>query len=385
MPNALTENRYKATAALSSLSEQDYINALFPGLAPHGSEVANQRAAMSMTNSQRFANAVNMANQARSGKLDMAVAGASAPLWSILAAEYIDATEPVIFPFDRLTTKVEPEVTPRMRGAQPTIAVKVVTSGGTTVANPSTFGANVGIASSVENVSCSQYHTPGELSTYEIRNFETVRSYVGAMIRSHGEALVSAFASTVAAAAPTASTATGATTAPASGKVGRVVLQSGTTTGPDAISPAVVAKQLSPLFRGNPDLLLLNPEGYAGLIATDKLGFGPAEGQYGVRHIHNCAPWPEMDNGTAFKSFGAVMRRNAVAMAMGTPFVDEYQSVVSFEPLGSIYGVPMWLATWFDPATRTYKFSVDSLVGFKLVNPAGCYLLSEAVAAAPTV
>jgi hypothetical protein len=92
------------------------------------------------------------------------------------------------------------------------------------------------------------------------------------------------------------------------------------------------------------------------------------------------APFPELDNGTGFSSFGALMRRNAVVMASGTPYTAEQQGYVDWQPLGNMDGVDLWLSTWFDYNTRTFKLAVESLVGFQLTNPAGCYLLSSAVA-----
>lgn len=382
-------NTFEVSARTAAMNDEQLKAMYFPGLASAESETGRAHAATSgQSAADRMNAARSMQMQARDGKLSMATAypSANGPLVSLLATEYIDATEPVLAPLADIVTEVHPEVSPTRLGQQPTIGVLVNLGGNTTQVNPTTFGANASGSGTIVNVTCNQLVTETSITSYELRNFGTVQSRIGSAIRAHGEALLGQFAAVVKAAASSTATATGATTAPvasttaAAGKVGRIVLQSGTVTGPESLSPEWIARTASGLFNEGPDLMLLNPLAYGAIIPVNRLGFGEGstipEGTYGVRHIHKVAPLPELDNGSTFASFGAIMRRNAVVMATGTPFTAEQQGWVDWQPLGNMYGVDLWLSTWFDYSTRTFKLAVESLVGFKLANPAGCYVLS---------
>jgi hypothetical protein len=390
-------DKYKIAGTLATMSADQLTSFYFPGLAVAESATAASMAEQRQQSpAERMAAAMSMQADAKAGKLTMATDYPSAikPLVSLLAAEYIDTTEEVLAPLANITTVVAPEVSPSRMGQQPTIGVPVNLGGNTTQVNPSTFGANASGSGWLANVTCNQLVTETQITSVELRNFGTVQDRIGSAVRAHGEAILQQFAAVIAAAAPTATTSAGATTAPVqgsvssgvltAGKVGRIVLQNGTVTGPQALSPEWIARTASGLFRAMPDLLLLNPQAYGAVIPQNKLSFGDPtgipEGTYGIRHIHRVAPFPELDNGTGFTAFGALMRRNAVVMASGTPYTAEQQGYVDWQPLGNMYGVDLWLSTWFDYNTRTFKLAVESLVGFQLTNPAGCYLLSSAVA-----
>lgn len=366
-----------------TMPESQLKAALFPGLEKEGTKAATMYAEQAaMTPAARMNQTSQFLADMRAGrtpdvKMENNIPGSTAPLWSILAAEWIDTTEPVLGALDQISTTVRPEVTPAEPGTMATIGVRVNTEFGQTVESPTEFGTSTGLVGTTVAVNCTHRMTQGILYESDLRNGERVESFVQGLIRSHAEALLTAAFAEVASAASTTATEAGAVTAPASGKVGRIYVQNGTVTGAAAVTPEYVARTLSPIFRDGGDLLLLSPAGLAGLIPTNALSLGYAENTYGIRHIKKVAPFPTADS-DSWSAFGCLMRRNALVMAAGTPYMARAeQGRIAWEPLGRINGVPLWLSTWFDAKHRGYVFAIESLVGFKLANPAGCYVLSE--------
>lgn len=355
--------------------------AWFGGLAQPGTAAADQRAKYledHPTASARMAAAVEVQRQVRAGA-QMALAESTQPLNTIIAAEVITEAEQVLAPLASVSMAVHPEIVPTKRGEQPTIAVEVVKDSATTLENPTTFGENSTLANELVNVKCDTQWTEFSATYQDLRNGGRWRAKLRSMILSHCRTLVNKFGAALAAVAPAAQSAAGLTL-PAAGKCGRLWLQNGTDSEPSSVvTPETVALKISPLFNAGVDSLLLAPEAAASLIAYNRLGLPPTDGNYGVQHIHTLAPYPTMDV-DGMSAYGVALRRNAVAIACGTPLMDEEQHLVMHEALGEYCGIPLWLVSWYDTRRMAFCCAVTSLVGMVCCNPAGAILLSRPAA-----
>lgn len=366
---------YEIQAALAGKSTDEIVNVMFPGMS-RDAEVRNSYGNYLKANrpEQRHLAAVKAAQDFRAGRMTMATVTPekTAPLWSVMAAEVVDAYDEVQLPLQDLAWEVHPELLPQRPGQQPRVNVYVNHGRHTTQKNATAFGNKAsGLATMVEVVT-NGFTTETEVSEVELRNYGSLKRQLGAMINSHREALGAELGAVVRELAP-ASCENFVAASP--DVVGRLVTQNGTLQGADALGPEVVAEQIYPLFPGGVDMLVLDVTAYAHLLARTRTDFDPVDGAWGIRKFRKFFPFPGMEK-VGMKAYGLALMKNAICWAACQPFVDEGMGQTHWESLGEVDGVPLWLNVWYDHSSRVYKLSVNSQVGFAVANGRGVYLLS---------
>lgn len=372
---------YEMQAALAGKSTDEIVNVMFPGMS-RDAEVRHAYGNYLKANrmGQRHLAAVKAAEDFRAGRMTMATVTpeSQAPLWSVMAAEVVDAYDEVQLPLVDLAWEVHPELMPGRPGQQPLVSVYVNQGGFTTQKDATVFGQKASGAASLVDVVTHGFTTEAEVSEVELRNYGALKRHLGAMINSQREAWGAELGAVIRALNPRLECKE--YVAASDKKVGRLVIKNGSATGADALGPEVVSEQIYPLFPGGVDVLALDVTAYAHLLARVRTDFDPVDGAWGIRKFRKFFPFPEMegeDGGeVVMKAYGLALRKNAICWAACQPFVDEGMGLTHWESLGEVDGVPLWLNVWYDHGSRVYKMSVNSQVGFAVANPRGVYLLS---------
>lgn len=364
-------NDIELQAVLNEVPGSRLVDVLLPGLSQDAAVRTEYQGMISKQNKQqRFAAAVRCADSYREGKLTMSYPEAGGSLWSVLAAEVVDAYDEVQLPLTDFAWEVHPEIAPGRAGQQAEVSIYVDLGGHTTLKNAQEYGKTATGSGKLVSIKTNAFTTEGEVSETELRNFGALKRRLGSMINDHRRALALELGAVVQAVAPASCSygGGGGKTECLADKAGRLVL-------PELTADAV-AKQVYPLFPAGVDMLCLGVDAYARLMAVKQDDFPLQDGSWGIAKFRKLFPVPQLDV-EGMKAWGMALKRNAIAWAACQPFVDEGMGLTHWEPLGMADGVPLWLNVWYDHAHRIYKMSVNSQVGFAVANTQGLYLLSE--------